>query len=189
MSTVEVAFGERSYPVVIGPALLDDPGRWQDLLGDRQALVVTNDVVGPLYLERVLTALPGENPNSLVLPDGEASKNQRSWARVLDELVSIEAGRDACVIALGGGVIGTTIPTHDHFELVGRFGCSEPHFQRSTHPVAITIGVLSCCPCRLRGSGILGHGRTDRQRHHENGGSSHQRPAGHPCLPFVSRPC
>ncbi len=106
MPTVDISCRERVYPVVIGPGLIGSAERWRSLVGDRRVLVITNDVVGPLYLERVLTALPAGNHDSLVLPDGEENKNQGYWWKVINELVSIEAGRDACLIALGGGVIG-----------------------------------------------------------------------------------
>ena len=48
METIVVALGSRSYPIHIGPELLDKP----DLYGltAKQVLIVTNDVVAPLYL-------------------------------------------------------------------------------------------------------------------------------------------
>jgi 3-dehydroquinate synthase len=106
MATVDIAFDGRSYPVIIGRDLLGQPDRWRGLLKGSRTLVVTNDVVGPLYLDRVLEALPEDNRHSLVLPDGEANKNQRLWWWIIDELVAIGADRDSCIIALGGGVIG-----------------------------------------------------------------------------------
>lgn len=45
-------------------------------------LIVTNDTVGPLYLDKVAEALTVGNPNvsieSVILPDGEKYKNMVS---------------------------------------------------------------------------------------------------------------
>lgn len=106
MKRLEVPLGSRSYPVFIGDGLLADREVWAAQLDAKRVLVVTNDRVGPLYLNRVLAALPAESTHSLVLPDGEKHKTVKTWQRVLDELVRIRAGRDACLVALGGGVIG-----------------------------------------------------------------------------------
>jgi 3-dehydroquinate synthase len=103
---VEVQLGSRSYPVLIGSGLLGTTEHWAPLLGAGRVLVVSNDVVGPLYLERVLDALPSDRATSFVLPDGEAHKTVESWRSIIDELVRLKAGRDACLVALGGGVIG-----------------------------------------------------------------------------------
>ena len=106
MLTVEVELKGRSYPVIIGSGLLGRQDLWRQLVNDRQVLIVSNDVVAPLYLGQVLDALPPDNRHSLILPDGESSKVIPNWSRIIDELVEIKAGRDACIIALGGGVIG-----------------------------------------------------------------------------------
>jgi 3-dehydroquinate synthase len=106
MLTVEVALNDRSYPVIIGTGLLGRQNLWQRLLAGRKALVVSNEIVAPLYLDQVLDAFPPGNRHSLVLPDGESGKNILNWSRIIDELVDMKAGRDACVIGLGGGVIG-----------------------------------------------------------------------------------
>jgi 3-dehydroquinate synthase len=104
MLTVDVALAGRGYPVCIGAGLLGEPALWQRFSGSGKCLVVTNDIVAPLYLERVMDSLPAAR--SLVLPDGEGSKTVAIWNNVLDELVEFRAGRDATAIALGGGVIG-----------------------------------------------------------------------------------
>jgi 3-dehydroquinate synthase len=43
---------------------------------------------------------------TLILPAGEAHKNLDAVANVLDALAQLGATRDACVLALGGGVVG-----------------------------------------------------------------------------------
>lgn len=106
MDTLEVSLGERSYPIHIGAGLLDDADLLQRTVTARQVAIVTNDVVAPLYLERVQRALSDRETRTIVLPDGEQHKNLETFARILDELVEAKFHRDACLVALGGGVVG-----------------------------------------------------------------------------------
>lgn len=106
MLTVEIPLDNRSYPVCIGDGLLGQDDLWSRFIGHGKCLVVSNDVVAPLYLERVLDALPPARRQSLVLPDGETRKTVHTWATIIDRLVELKAGRDATIIALGGGVVG-----------------------------------------------------------------------------------
>ena len=107
--TVSVA-GERPYAIHIGPSLLDDgEALFAPLRGD-QVLVASDDTVAPLYADRLEAALrrarPGLAVSRFVLPAGEASKTLEGFARAIDALAAMGARRDACVFALGGGVIG-----------------------------------------------------------------------------------
>ncbi|MDE2156924.1 MAG: 3-dehydroquinate synthase [Xanthomonadaceae bacterium] len=104
--TITVALGQRSYPVWIGAGLLDDHTRWRAMLRGRHALVISNTTVAPLYLERVAQGLHGLRWSSFLLDDGEAHKSFANVGRALEALAALGATRDACVIALGGGVVG-----------------------------------------------------------------------------------
>lgn len=106
MRTLSVALGARSYPIYVGQGLLDRPDLLERHLGSRQVLIVTNETVAPLYLERVGRAL-GDTPwASVVLKDGEEYKILASATQIFDELLSRKFNRNAHLIALGGGVIG-----------------------------------------------------------------------------------
>lgn len=50
MRTLNVELDARSYPIHIGSGVLSDPGLIVPYLKTRRVAVVTNDVVGPLYL-------------------------------------------------------------------------------------------------------------------------------------------
>jgi 3-dehydroquinate synthase len=104
--TIDVSLGKRSYPIIIGKGLLGDPSGWQNYIQSGKALVVTNEKVAPLYLASVQDSLADIELHSLVLEDGEQSKTIRNWSRIIDTLVGMKAGRDVCLLALGGGVIG-----------------------------------------------------------------------------------
>ncbi|MBP1474618.1 3-dehydroquinate synthase [Frateuria sp. MAH-13] len=106
VQTIEVALGARRYPVWIGRGLLGDSARWRARLRGRHALVVSNTTVAPLYLERIAQGLDGLHWSSFLLDDGEAHKTFGNVGRALEALATSGATRDACVIALGGGVVG-----------------------------------------------------------------------------------
>jgi 3-dehydroquinate synthase len=103
---IRVVLGARSYPIRIGAGLLADAPQWRDALPGRHVLVVTNETVAPLYLQRVVAALHDRTFSTVILPDGEAYKTLDSAALVFESLAELKASRDACIVALGGGVIG-----------------------------------------------------------------------------------
>jgi 3-dehydroquinate synthase len=106
LHSIDVALGRRSYPVWIGSGLLGDHARWRALLRGRHALVISNTTVAPLYLPRIAAGLEGLRWSSFLLEDGELHKSFANVGRALDALGQLGATRDACVIALGGGVVG-----------------------------------------------------------------------------------
>ncbi len=103
---VDIPLGERSYPILIGPHLLEDDGLLAEHVTARNLLIVTNETVAPLYLRPLQAALKQHRTASLVLPDGEQYKTLDTLSRIIDALVSERMNRDAAVVALGGGVIG-----------------------------------------------------------------------------------
>jgi 3-dehydroquinate synthase len=102
---IEVELGPRSYIVEVGANLLDSP-RLASQVPGRQAFVLSDDNVAPLYLGRVRAALAGKELHSLVIPAGEQEKSLVRFADVVHALADAGASRDATVIALGGGVVG-----------------------------------------------------------------------------------
>jgi len=107
---VQVPLGDRSYEIQIEPAGLTKLGQAMTRCFGRpkRALVVTNDVVGPLYLDAVMQSLrdAGWQAEACVLPDGEQEKTIARWAEVIDALMQMRLARDEVLVALGGGVIG-----------------------------------------------------------------------------------
>ena len=104
-----VPLGDRSYPIHIGDGLLGDAALLAAVLPARRVAVVTNDIVGPLYLPRLQAtwAAAGATPLlEIVLPDGERHKTLPTVSRILDTLVANRFARDDLVVALGGGVVG-----------------------------------------------------------------------------------
>lgn len=108
MRTLNVALGDRAYPIHIGRGLLADASLLLPHLKTRRAFVVTNDVVAPLYLDGLRASLEaaGVDVDCVVLPDGESHKDWATLNLVFDALLKTRCERSTTLIALGGGVIG-----------------------------------------------------------------------------------
>lgn len=108
MRELAVDLGERSYPIFIGSGVLTAHELLLPHLEQPRAVLVTNETVAPLYLERVTTMLERHavRVDSVVLPDGEQYKNWQTLEKVYDTLVDTRAERATPLIALGGGVVG-----------------------------------------------------------------------------------
>ncbi|MCC7096608.1 MAG: 3-dehydroquinate synthase [Thermomonas sp.] len=109
LHTVDVE-GRAPYRIHIGPGLLDDGALLAQTLRGRHALIVSDGNVAPHYAARVESALrtarPGQQIARHVIPAGEAHKTLDNFGAVIDALAALGATRDACVFALGGGVVG-----------------------------------------------------------------------------------
>ncbi len=106
MKTLTVDLGERSYPIYIGQDLLGNAELIASHIVGSEVLIVTNETVAPLYLQKVLDALKGKRVESVVLPDGESYKNLDVVNQVFDVLLEKRFSRKVTLIALGGGVVG-----------------------------------------------------------------------------------
>jgi len=106
MISLTVDLGERSYPIHIGQGLLDRPALLTPRIHGRQVLVVSNETVAPLYLERVMALLDGFTVNHVILPDGEQYKTLDTLNSVFTALLESRYNRGCTLLALGGGVIG-----------------------------------------------------------------------------------
>jgi len=106
--TVPIALDERGYDILIGPGLLDDPASWQGLPKAATAVIVSNETVAPLYLQRLQAQLSSRYATlqTVLLPDGEQYKDWDSLNRIFDHLLAGAADRKTVLFALGGGVIG-----------------------------------------------------------------------------------
>ncbi|MGJ7521844.1 3-dehydroquinate synthase [Variovorax sp. LT1P1] len=105
---VDIALGERSYPILIGSGLFDQPANFAAVPSASSALIVTNTTVGPLYTATLQKALAGRfnAVHVLELPDGEAYKDWTTLNLIFDALLGHGCDRKTVLFALGGGVVG-----------------------------------------------------------------------------------
>ena len=106
MRKLLVDLGDRSYPIYIGSELLTQSELYTQHIKAKQVIVVTNETIAPLYLDRILQNLQGFDVETVILPDGEQFKTLEYVTRIFDKLLVSKFSRNATLIALGGGVIG-----------------------------------------------------------------------------------
>ena len=111
MSTceVQVELGERSYPISIGQSLISDKALFNRLINGKRVVVITNETVAPLYLDKLTAALADFEVLSYQLPDGEQYKSLEYFEKVNSFLLENNCARDVTLIALGGGVVGDLV--------------------------------------------------------------------------------
>ena len=146
MSTLTVELGERSYPIHIEANILQSGTVLGPYLRGKKAVIVTNEVIKPLFADRVISALPEDTEiETIVLPDGEQYKTLESFEKVISRLLEIEAARDTTLIALGGGVVG---------DLTGFVAAS---FQRGIPFIQIPTTLLSQVDSSVGGKTAVNH--------------------------------
>ncbi len=112
MRTIEVNLGKRGYPICIHQGFLTEPSTpdsetWSRYFHHKRLLIVSNDTVASLYLERAEAFFSEASQlKSVILPDGEQYKTLEYLNRIFDKLLENNFSRDCILVALGGGVIG-----------------------------------------------------------------------------------
>ncbi len=106
MKTLTVNLKERSYPIHIGQGLLGQDKLLASHIHGNQVLLVSNETVAPLYLEKTCSALGAYQCETVILPDGEKYKTLDTANLIFDALLKHRFDRQCTLIALGGGVVG-----------------------------------------------------------------------------------
>lgn len=106
--SLNVALGDRAYPILIGRGLLEAADLLLPYIQTSKVVIVTNTTVGPLYLDKVQVGLAdaGISVFPVVLPDGERYKTWETLNVIFDAMLRAHCERNTTLIALGGGVIG-----------------------------------------------------------------------------------
>lgn len=107
--TLNVALGDRSYDIRIGPGLLASAGaEIAPLLARKRVAVITDETVAGLHLETLRAGLAAEGIDApaIILPPGEATKSMRYFEETLSQLLDLKIARDDLILAFGGGVVG-----------------------------------------------------------------------------------
>ena len=107
MTTLNIDLGHHHYPIHIGAGILADSALLLPHIHGQQVFIISNEIVAPLYLDRLLKTLGDDYQlSSYILPDGEQTKSLTQAEAVFTEMLSFPFDRSATVIALGGGVVG-----------------------------------------------------------------------------------
>ncbi|MFC4700948.1 3-dehydroquinate synthase [Glaciecola siphonariae] len=108
MPTLHVDLGERSYPIYIQAGILSDAGFLFSEIRAKHIIIISNTVVSPLYLDTLAGRVQalGKRVDRIVIADGEQEKTLANFEYIMSKLLAMPASRDACIVALGGGVIG-----------------------------------------------------------------------------------
>jgi len=106
MNILRVELDDRSYPIYIGVGLLGRAELLRPHIAGRQVMIVSNETVAPLYLDKVRAGLNGFQCDTVILPDGEEYKTLTTLNTVFDALLTQRHSRNTTLIALGGGVVG-----------------------------------------------------------------------------------
>tara|TARA_B110000196_G_scaffold160578_1_gene138031 strand:- start:65 stop:1138 length:1074 start_codon:yes stop_codon:yes gene_type:complete len=105
-NTLFVELGDRSYPIFIGDGLLRSSELLLPHIHGKQVLIVTNEIIEPLYLSTLVQSFSSFDVETLVLPDGEVHKNLEVLNTIFNSLLSKKFNRTTTLVALGGGVVG-----------------------------------------------------------------------------------
>ena len=147
IQTLNVALGDRSYPIHIGSGVLDRADLLVPHLGQKKVLVVSNTTVAPLYFDRLRSTLEknGISVISVILPDGEKYKDWNTLNLIFDALLGAHCERGTTLIALGGGVIGD----------MGGFAAS--CYQRGMPFIQVPTTLLSLVDSSVGGKTAINH--------------------------------
>ena len=140
-----VDLGDRSYPIYIGSNLLDQKDILLPHIPGNSALIVSNETVAPLYLDKVKALLEGKRVETVILPDGEKYKNLDVLNTIFDALLTHRLDRNTTIIALGGGVVGDMA------------GFAAASYQRGVHLVQIPTTLLSQVDSSVGGKTGVNH--------------------------------
>lgn len=106
MAKLNVALGERSYPIYIESGLFSHKNSLAQYIKGQRVCIVSNTIVYPLYAEKISQQLADFQVDEVILPDGEAEKSLANFDVIMSHLLANGHGRDTTIIALGGGVVG-----------------------------------------------------------------------------------
>lgn len=139
----------RDYPIYIGSDFTDDEASAliRSHVGGKRVLLITNDLIAPIYLERYQKMLAGEGivVDTVVLPDGEENKTFECMSMILDRALELGLDRKSTFVALGGGVIGDMV------------GFASAIYQRGVNFIQIPTTVMAMVDSSVGGKTGVNH--------------------------------
>jgi 3-dehydroquinate synthase len=145
MRQLSLDLAERSYNIYIDNGLLAKANKLESYCSGESVLILSNETIAPLYLEKIKNNLSHKNIYQFLLPDGEIHKNLDNYRVILDFLIQNKFRRNDTLIALGGGVVG---------DLGGFVAAS---FQRGMGFVQIPTSLLAQVDSSVGGKTAVNH--------------------------------
>lgn len=144
MKKLTIDLDERSYPILIDNLLFKGKA-YHPFIKKEEVLLITNETIYHYHKSLILELVGGRGEAIYILPDGEAYKNADSLEKLLTKLLTLKFGRQAQLIAFGGGVIG---------DLVG-FAASI--YQRGINFVQVPTTLLAQVDSSVGGKTAINH--------------------------------
>ena len=149
MQQVTVDLGERSYPIQVGPGLLDRNPALSALAEGRSVAIITDTNVNALFGDSLAASLQpaAHRVIRIVLGAGEATKGWESLNRIFGELLVNQFDRSSLIVALGGGVVGDIA------------GFAAATYQRGIDFVQVPTTLLAQVDSSVGGKTAINHAR------------------------------
>ena len=102
MKSINIESKNGNYRIVIESGLLNHVQDFLDV--DKTYIIITDDMIPTLYINQLISSL---NKYMIIkFPAGEQSKSLKEYQKIISIMQENNVSRDACIIALGGGVTG-----------------------------------------------------------------------------------
>jgi shikimate kinase/3-dehydroquinate synthase len=95
-----------SSSIIVGEDILPTLGQY--LKNYRRIVLITQESIPKVYENTISTSLMESNIDVLriAVPEGEEAKTFKTYINVVEQMLAALIPRSACVVALGGGVVG-----------------------------------------------------------------------------------
>ena len=142
---LQVTTTQQQYPIYIGTDIIHHLTMLADHIRAQQVLVVTNETVAPLYLDKLLAQLNAYQTDTVILPDGEQYKTLSHLNAIFDRLLEQNHHRSTTLLALGGGVVGDMT------------GFAAASYQRGVNYIQIPTTLLAQVDSSVGGKTAVNH--------------------------------
>lgn len=109
MAAINITTDSKQYPLYIGSGIISElPKVLQQLTNPiSKILIITDNVVAPLYLEKVVSVLARDYAtDKFIISHGETAKNIDTYYECHTCALTNGLDRSSLILALGGGVVG-----------------------------------------------------------------------------------
>ncbi len=107
--TVEVALGERSYPILIGHGVLGEASHHLFAhLASNRVIILIDEALIDTHLHTLLKSLAASQLkyDIVPVPSGETSKSLAAYAALCEAILRLNPDRHTTLLTFGGGVVG-----------------------------------------------------------------------------------